>query len=194
MNVNIKTISSSEDMISFGQELGNSLKGGEVIELIGDVGAGKTTFTKGLAKSLGITDEIQSPTFTISRVYEGTKNNLVHYDFYRLNDKRYAKELNRDMAKNILAFIKEVIEENGDNLNNLTGICVFSGPGSFTGLRIGITVANSLADGLNIPIVSVSGEYENWYSSAKEKLLQGQNEKLVMPIYGKEANITKPRK
>lgn len=86
MNVNIKTISSSEDMISFGQELGNGLKGGEVIELIGDVGAGKTTFTKGLAKSLGITDEIQSPTFTISRVYEGTKNNLVHYDFYRLND------------------------------------------------------------------------------------------------------------
>lgn len=86
MNVNIKTISSSKDMISFGQELGNSLKGGEVIELIGDVGAGKTTFTKGLAKSLGITDEIQSPTFTISRVYEGTKNNLVHYDFYRLND------------------------------------------------------------------------------------------------------------
>ena len=86
MNVNIKTISSSEDMISFGQELGNSLKGGEIIELIGDVGAGKTTFTKGLAKSLGITDEIQSPTFTISRVYEGTKNNLVHYDFYRLND------------------------------------------------------------------------------------------------------------
>ena len=57
-----------------------------VIELIGDVGAGKTTFTKGLAKSLGITDEIQSPTFTISRVYEGAKNNLVHYDFYRLND------------------------------------------------------------------------------------------------------------
>ena len=86
MNVNIKIISSSEDMISFGQELGNSLKGGEVIELIGDVGAGKTTFTKGLAKSLGITDEIQSPTFTISRVYEGAKNNLVHYDFYRLND------------------------------------------------------------------------------------------------------------
>ena len=86
MNVNIKTISSSEDMISFGQELGNSLKGGEVIELIGDVGAGKTTITKGLAKSLGITDEIQSPTFTISRVYEGAKNNLVHYDFYRLND------------------------------------------------------------------------------------------------------------
>lgn len=86
MNVNIKTISSSEDMISFGQELGSNLNGGEVIELIGDVGAGKTTFTKGLAKSLGITDEIQSPTFTISRVYEGTKNNLVHYDFYRLND------------------------------------------------------------------------------------------------------------
>lgn len=73
-------------MIKLGVEIGSTLKGGEVLELIGDVGAGKTTFTKGLAQSIGIKDSIQSPTFTISRFYEGDKLNLVHYDFYRLSD------------------------------------------------------------------------------------------------------------
>lgn len=63
------------------------LKGGEVFELIGDVGAGKTTFVKGLAKGLGIEDDIQSPSFTISRLYDARDDlQLVHYDFYRLTD------------------------------------------------------------------------------------------------------------
>lgn len=79
-------VNSAKEMIEIGEELGRFIGGGVVIELIGDVGAGKTTFTKGLAKSLGITDTIQSPTFTISRVYYGEKFSLTHYDFYRLND------------------------------------------------------------------------------------------------------------
>ena len=58
-----------------------------MIELIGDVGAGKTTFTKGLARGLGVQDEVQSPSFTISRVYDARDGLLVsHYDFYRLTD------------------------------------------------------------------------------------------------------------
>ena len=58
-----------------------------VIELVGDVGAGKTTFTKGLARGLEITEEITSPTFTISKVYENLNGQkLVHYDFYRLEN------------------------------------------------------------------------------------------------------------
>ena len=58
-----------------------------VIELVGDVGAGKTTFTKGLARGLEITEEITSPTFTISKVYENSRGQkLVHYDFYRLEN------------------------------------------------------------------------------------------------------------
>ena len=58
-----------------------------VIELIGDVGAGKTTFTRGLAKGLGITEPITSPSFTISKTYAlPTGGNLIHYDFYRLSD------------------------------------------------------------------------------------------------------------
>lgn len=70
-----------------GEKLGKRLKGGEVFQLVGDVGAGKTTFVKGLAKGLSVDDEVQSPSFTISRVYDGRDNlQLVHYDFYRLTD------------------------------------------------------------------------------------------------------------
>lgn len=74
-------------MQQFGEKLGAQLQGGEVFELIGDVGAGKTTFTRGLAKGLGVSEQVQSPTFTISREYDGRDNlTLVHYDFYRLNE------------------------------------------------------------------------------------------------------------
>lgn len=67
------------------KKLGEQLLGGEVIELIGDVGSGKTTFTKGLAAGLGVRGDVQSPSFTISRVYEGQRDiRLAHYDFYRL--------------------------------------------------------------------------------------------------------------
>ena len=74
-------------MKELGACIGASLKGGEVFELVGDVGAGKTTFVKGLARGLEISDEVQSPSFTISRQYDGRDElQLVHYDFYRLND------------------------------------------------------------------------------------------------------------
>lgn len=83
----IVDISSAQEMQDFGQKLGSNLKGGELIELIGDVGAGKTTFVKGLALGLGIYDEVQSPSFTISRKYVGREDiELAHYDFYRLSD------------------------------------------------------------------------------------------------------------
>lgn len=81
-----KIIKSDLEMRALGQEIARSLKGGEVIELIGDVGAGKTTFTKGLAAGLGVVETVSSPSFTISRVYEGENFDLSHYDFYRLND------------------------------------------------------------------------------------------------------------
>jgi tRNA threonylcarbamoyladenosine biosynthesis protein TsaE len=74
-------------MKELGQALGTQLRGGEVIELVGDVGAGKTTFTKGLAVGLGVDEDVQSPSFTISRVYDGRDElRLAHYDFYRLLD------------------------------------------------------------------------------------------------------------
>lgn len=74
-------------MTALARMIGERLKGGEVIELTGDVGSGKTTFTKGLALGLGVRDDVQSPSFTISRVYEARSGlTLAHYDFYRLPD------------------------------------------------------------------------------------------------------------
>lgn len=81
------TVTSTEAMQEFGEQLGSALKGGEVIELIGDIGAGKTTLTKGIGKALQVDDDVQSPTFTLSRVYESPSGiTLAHYDFYRLPD------------------------------------------------------------------------------------------------------------
>jgi tRNA threonylcarbamoyladenosine biosynthesis protein TsaE len=80
-------VKSAQDMHVLGRKIGECFRGGEVVELIGDVGAGKTTLTKGIAEGLGIDDEVQSPTFTISRVYPARDDLiLAHYDFYRLND------------------------------------------------------------------------------------------------------------
>ena len=73
-------------MSALGTQIAAQLHGGQVIELIGDVGAGKTTFTKGLARGLGIAEAVQSPTFTISRRYQGKRWHLAHYDFYRLEN------------------------------------------------------------------------------------------------------------
>ena len=74
------------DLKTWGELIGSLFRGGECIELIGDVGAGKTTLTKGIAKGMGIDEEVQSPTFTLSRVYESPKLALHHYDFYRLSE------------------------------------------------------------------------------------------------------------
>ncbi|NCO10732.1 tRNA (adenosine(37)-N6)-threonylcarbamoyltransferase complex ATPase subunit type 1 TsaE [Candidatus Saccharibacteria bacterium] len=72
---------------SIGEAIGRTLRGGEVFELVGDVGAGKTTFAKGLAAGLGVSETVQSPSFTISQVYEARDHlRLAHYDFYRLQD------------------------------------------------------------------------------------------------------------
>ena len=79
-------ISSDDQMISLGESIGRLLNGGEVIELLGDVGAGKTTLVKGIAVGLGVDDTVQSPSFTICRVYDARDGLiLAHYDFYRLD-------------------------------------------------------------------------------------------------------------
>lgn len=70
----------------------NYLKGGEILLLNGDLGAGKTTFTKGLAMALDVDDVITSPTFTIMKEYYG-KLKLYHFDMYRLNDEDEVYEL-----------------------------------------------------------------------------------------------------
>jgi tRNA threonylcarbamoyladenosine biosynthesis protein TsaE len=79
------TTSGPNESIKLGERLGQLLRGGEVIELASDLGGGKTTLVKGIARGLGLSEEIVSPTFTISRVYKLPKGQeLYHFDFYRL--------------------------------------------------------------------------------------------------------------
>jgi tRNA threonylcarbamoyladenosine biosynthesis protein TsaE len=80
-----KITNSVEETLALGKEFGSRLKGGEVIEFIGDLGAGKTSFMRGLAEGIESEDNVSSPTFTISNVYSGRGGlTLHHYDFYRL--------------------------------------------------------------------------------------------------------------
>ena len=97
----IVEVKSAAEMNSFGKRLAELLQGGEIIELVGDVGAGKTTLTRGIAEGLGITEDVQSPSFTVSRVYPATPKGIIlaHYDFYRLTDPGIMKqELGETMA------------------------------------------------------------------------------------------------
>lgn len=80
-------VNSESEMKQLGKKLGALLVGGEILELVGDVGAGKTTLTKGIGEGMAVDDDVQSPSFTISRVYDAHGGlQLAHYDFYRLHD------------------------------------------------------------------------------------------------------------
>ena len=77
---------SREETIALGERLGRALEPGDVLVLTGDLGAGKTQLTKGIAAGMGVTDDVTSPTFTIEMVYEGAEMPLYHFDLYRLDD------------------------------------------------------------------------------------------------------------
>lgn len=76
---------SAQETKRFGRKFANTLKGGEVIALVGELGGGKTTFVQGLARGLGIKDRIISPTFILRRDYQGKKK-LCHIDLYRIGE------------------------------------------------------------------------------------------------------------
>lgn len=95
----------------------------------------------------------------------------------------------RTLARNLLDELKTIVK---DSFNQSTGLVVFLGPGSFTGLRIGATIANAIAYSENIPIVGEGDS--NWLKNGVKRLKNGENDKIVVPNYGREANITKPKK
>ena len=273
-------ITSEQEMLSLGEQFAKNSP--RIIELIGDVGAGKTTFVRGLAKGLGIKEPVTSPSFTISKSYAlPDGRTLTHYDFYRLknpglmaedlkekiasnniviiewgnsiknllpknhtiitikqqdgyrevmvnnrksvieglpeaaaederpspvktgardaarddtlrlfldtstpttilrlNDKEYKWDSGHDLAEKLLEFIHEKLQENDKDWQDISEITFMSGPGSFTGLRIGAAVVNTLAHELNIPL----------------KNHKGNQVKIILPDYGRDANIGKPRK
>ena len=272
-------------MLNFGKSFAKKVEYPMVIELIGDVGTGKTTFVRGLAEGLGVKEPVTSPSFTISKSYAlpGDKQ-LIHYDFYRLsdpglmqdnlaenlnsnntitviewsdsvsdilpdkrtiielekkdddsrmvvvrnsrngvsrglpevttedegvspvttgasdpspenavrlflntstpetilklNDKEYRYVFDKDLAEKLLSFIHEKLSENDKDWHDISEITFMSGPGSFTGLRIGAAIVNTLAHELNIPL------YDH----------HGTEHQVIIPDYGHPANISKPAK
>lgn len=275
-------VNSEAEMLALGRQFAENLSFPAVFELIGDVGAGKTTFTRGLAAGLGVQGAVTSPSFTISKRYAFSDGILIHYDFYRLDDPgimreelsealalpnsviivewggdvadllpahktriefaltpdggrelkitspaqpapdslapsapgilsssapespvalgssacelyldtstdlcqlrinqhSYAQNFGHDMAEQIFTFIHAKLAENGFDWPDISRITYFSGPGSFTGLRIGAAVVNALAAQLNIPLFDH----------------HGRQHPVIIPEYGRPANISAPKK
>lgn len=98
----------------------------------------------------------------------------------------------RRLSKELLGQLEMFLSENNVTFNDLNGLIVFRGPGSYTGLRIGMSVMNALAYGLNIPIVGETGE--TWLDLGVERLSKGDNDNIVIPEYGGLPHITTPKK
>lgn len=104
----------------------------------------------------------------------------------------YEWQADRQLAQGLLGYFTKIVEEHGMTPADIRGIGVFRGPGSFTGLRIGMTVMNTLADSKKIPIVGAEGD--DWREEVVQRLKNGENDRVVMPFYGRDARITTPRK
>ena len=96
----------------------------------------------------------------------------------RLDDQEYKYNFDKDLAEKLLQFIHDKLEENHQTWQDISEITFMSGPGSFTGLRIGAAIVNTLASELNIPLYNHHGE----------------KVKIILPEYGHGANISKPKK
>lgn len=96
----------------------------------------------------------------------------------KLDDHEYSWLAHNEMAEGIFTFIHEKLQENNADWTDITEIYFFAGPGSFTGLRIGASIVNALADQLNIPL------YDH----------HGVKHQIILPEYGRPANISAPKK
>ena len=117
----IKTVISNcpEDTIQFAKDLSTTISYGSTIFMIGDLGSGKTTFTKGFAAGLGYSNEVQSPTYPILNEYSNSNNFIYHFDLYRLKS------------------VSEFLEIGGiEYLSSQNGICIIEWPELIEGFDI----------------------------------------------------------
>lgn len=127
----IMILKTEQDLANFAEQLGQKLQPPLAIELIGDVGAGKTTFTRNLAKGLGIKEPVTSPSFTICNRYEMSAEQnraasrgatpirpitLIHYDFYRLEDPGLMRD---DLAESLADPTAIIVLEWAQSVTNL---------------------------------------------------------------------------
>ena len=134
---------SSKETMSLGESLGRLLPCGSLVALRGDLASGKTTLTKGIGKALGIKDTINSPTFTILKIYEGTKT-LYHIDAYRLYENDY------DLG------FSELIEEGGIIVIEWSDYI----PGMFEGEYLEILMAYVDEDKRSLEFLAHGKKYE----------------------------------
>lgn len=93
MNSMVIETRSPEETFRLGEKLGEAASPGQIFTLTGDLGTGKTVFTQGFAKGLGIVDTVNSPTFTIVQEYDGGRIPLYHFDVYRIGDVEEMEEV-----------------------------------------------------------------------------------------------------
>ena len=98
----------------------------------------------------------------------------------------------RQLAETIHTQIAKILQSRGKSWNDIEGLVCYKGPGSFTGLRIGLTVANTLAYGLHVPVVGTTGK--DWIKQGIARVIKSDNEETVLPEYGSPVHITSPRK
>ncbi len=101
-------------------------------------------------------------------------------------------EAHRTLARDLLKVCDELMREAHSSLSSVSGIVVYRGPGSFTGLRIGCTIANTIAYSSPVPIIGADGE--DWIAQGVSHLKREENDESVLPEYGANPRITKPRK
>ncbi len=109
------------------------------------------------------------------KLYLDTSTNLT---ILKLDDHRYEAEFDHDLSEKIFTFLRDKLAEHGKTWQDIEEITYFSGPGSFTGLRIGAAVVNALATELEIPL------YDH----------HGKKHQIILPDYGRPANISAPKK
>jgi tRNA threonylcarbamoyladenosine biosynthesis protein TsaE len=113
----VKTLSiisnSLAETLSLGKNIGKVCRGGEVFELISDLGGGKTAFVRGVVAGIGSTDEVSSPSFTINNSYSGGRFWVEHFDFYRLEDPGVLKS---ELAEDIYKHDSVTLIEWGDSI------------------------------------------------------------------------------
>ena len=99
-----REIATSDEMEQLGRALGETLEAGDLLILTGPLGAGKTTFTRGLAEGLGVRGPVQSPTFVIARTHPSLVGRapLVHVDAYRLGSGAELDDLDLDLARSVV--------------------------------------------------------------------------------------------
>lgn len=101
-------------------------------------------------------------------------------------------ESGRSLADQLLGRIADELQNQNFSWSDIMGVILFRGPGSFTSLRIGATVANTIAYARTMPIVGVLGE--KWIHDGVQRLHKGENDTQVLPFYGAEPNITTPKR